>query len=111
MVKAGIIIGLLGIPGLIIPPVGLGMMGVGALLIVLGVVGNTAKAGVKAGAGVGKLAARSVAHGVTTKSCPDCRTDMPKAAVVCLACGYREPAAASVIAPVTLPADGSTPPA
>ena len=87
MVKAGFIIGLLGIPLLIILPVGVGMMGIGMLLVVVGVLTNTAKAGVGAGVGVGKFVAKSA----TTKPCPECRTRMPSLAVVCLTCGYRLP--------------------
>ena len=89
MVRVGIVVFLLGIPGLLILPLGIGLIICGALLMVVGTLGNTAKAGV----GVASFAAKSVAHQATTKTCPECRSDMPRAAVVCLSCGYREPAA------------------
>lgn len=86
MVRVGIVVLLLGIPGLIILPLGVGMIGVGGLLMAIGLMGNTAKAGV----GVGSFAVKAVARQVTTKACPECRSDMPRDAIVCLACGYRE---------------------
>jgi hypothetical protein len=95
MVRLGFILFLLGIPGLLFALVpGLVLFGVGGLLIVFGMLSNTAKAGV----GVGKFAAKSVMHTATTKTCPDCRSDVPRAAVVCLACGYRYPATTEALA-------------
>lgn len=87
MFRLGLVLFLLGIPGLLLFVIpGVILMGLGGLLMVMAFLTNTAKAG----AGVGKFAAKTVTHSVTTKKCPDCRTDMPKAATVCLACGYRE---------------------
>jgi hypothetical protein len=90
MVRIGVVLFLLGFPGLILFVIpGLILFVLGGSLVVIGLLSNAAKAG----AGVGKFAAKSVIHSATTQACPDCGTAMPKAAVLCLSCGYRVPAA------------------
>jgi hypothetical protein len=98
MFVLGIVLFVVGIPLLLIPIIGLPVMLAGSLLILFGFL----KGGARLGLGIGKVAAKGVASAgratighATMKRCPDCAGQVPNAANVCLACGYRYPPVAA----------------
>jgi hypothetical protein len=89
MLTIGIVFIVAGLPlTLLFPIVGIPLIAIGGALAVLGVLRGTVRAGVGATKAVGGGAA--AAHrAANTKRCPDCAGVLPKAANLCLRCGYR----------------------
>ena len=90
MIKVGVIVFLVGIPGLLFGLIpGIVLMSLGAILMVVGFFVGTGKA---AGRAVGG-AASMTKHAATITKCPSCKLEMPRGASVCTKCGWRAAAA------------------